>query len=225
VDLRFFRDYGVSARTVSYSLSGSTAIAGTDYTPTLGTVTFAFGSTYVDTTISANNASQIINKLLNVQVTSSSIYKFYPGITNLALTIQQDYPGIGVYSTVSSLTQGQSGGFVFYNTNSWANTPAVTANYTISGTASNGVDYTPRLSGSVVIPAGTYDIETNITATLYTNMVGTKTVTLSVAANAYYTIDTNGPSTTIGILSDVPIISVTTSNQNEYAYQNGPATR
>jgi RHS repeat-associated protein len=223
VDLRFFRDYGVSARTVSYSLSGSTAIAGTDYTPTLGTVTFAFGSTYVDTTISANNASQIINKLLNVQVTSSSIYKFYPGITNLALTIQQDYPGIGVYSTVSSLTQGQSGGFVFYNTNSWANTPAVTANYTISGTASNGVDYTPRLSGSVVIPAGTYDIETNITATLYTNMVGTKTVTLSVAANAYYTIDTNGPSTTIGILSDVPIISVTTSNQNEYAYQNGPA--
>jgi RHS repeat-associated protein len=207
-DLRFFRDYGVSARTVNYTLSGSTAIAGTDYTPTLGTVTFASGSTYADTTVSANNAAQITNKLLNVQVTGSSIYQLYPGLTNLALTIQQDFPGIGVYPAANTVLQGQSAGFVFYNTNSWGATPAITAHYTISGTASNGVDYAPQLNGTIVIPAGYSGIQTNFTATLYTNLLTTKTITLSVSTNAYYTIDTNSPTASMGILPNMPVVTI-----------------
>jgi RHS repeat-associated protein len=207
-DLRFFRDYGTSARTVNYTLSGSTAIAGTDYTPTLGMVTFATGSTYVDTTISANNASQITNKLLNVQVTGSSIYQLYSGLTNLALTIQQDFPGLGVYPAANTVLQGQSAGFVFYNTNSFAATPSIIAHYTISGTASNGVDYTPHLSGTIVIPAGYSGIETNLTATLYPSLIGAKTVTLSVSTNASYTIDTNSPSATMSILPNMPVVTI-----------------
>ena len=219
VVIRFFRDYGVSARTINYSLSGSTAVAGTDYTPSLGTITIPTGIAYVDTVISANNALQTVNKVLDVQVTSSSIYQFYSGYTSMALTIIQDYPGFGVYSTASTVTQGQPVGLVFYNTNALIYTPAVTVNYTVSGTASNGVDYVPRLSGSIVIPAGTYGIQTNITATLFTNMVGTKTMTVSVTPSAYYAIDANGPSTTIGILPDVATISVTAPLL--YAYQGG----
>ena len=219
VDVRFFRDYGTSARTISYTSTGTTATGGTDYTPTLGTVTFAQGSTYVDTTITANNASQIVNKMLDLQISGSSIYQFYPGLTNLALTILQDFPGMGVYSTAATVTQGQSVGLVFYNTNSYGSTPAETVNYTISGTASNGVDYTPHLSGSITIPAGTYGIQTNIATTLYSNPSGTKTLTVSITPNSYYTIDTNGPATTVGILPDVPTISVTAPSP--YAFQPG----
>jgi len=223
IAIRFVRDASVTqARTINYTLGG-TAIAGTDYTLTNGTVTIPQGQSEADVTITANNSSQTANKTLTVSIASSPYYQIWSSYPSLTLNILQDYPGIGVYSTASTVAQGQSVGLVFYNTNAYVYTPAVTANYTITGTASNGVDYTPRLTGSVVIPAGTYSIQTNTTATFYTNVVGTKTLTASIAANAYYAIDANGPATTVGILSEVPTISVTTPNQNEYAYQNGPS--
>ncbi|HTV42882.1 MAG TPA: DUF6531 domain-containing protein [Candidatus Sulfotelmatobacter sp.] len=210
-DIRFFRDYALSPRTVNYSLSGSTAIAGTDYSPTLGTVTFANGSYYADVAISANNAAQNTNKWLNVQVQGANDYLLWPGGTNLSVEILQDFPAIGLASSASQAQQGQGWELEFYNTNAYTFTPNETVNYTISGTASNGVDYTPYLSGSIVIPAGTGYVITNITTTYYTNFVGNKTLTVTVSPSSDYSIIPSASSSSLDILQEFPAIGLASS--------------
>jgi hypothetical protein len=210
-DIRFFRDYALSPRTVNYSLSGSTAIAGTDYSPTLGTVTFANGSFYADVAISANNAAQNTNKWLDVQVQGANDYLLWPGETNLSVEIFQDFPAIGLASSASQVQQGQGWELEFYNTNAYTFTPNETVNYTISGTASNGVDYVPKLSGSIVIPAGAYDVITNITTKYYTNFVGNKTVTVTVSSSSDYSIIPSASSASMEILQEFPAIGLASS--------------
>ena len=204
--LRFWRDVSVTqARTISYTLGGD-AVAGTDYTPTVGTITIPQGSQVVDVEITANNSLQTANKTMAVTLDNGA-YQAYPGYSSASLTILSDYPAIGVYATSAQIIQGNSASFVFYNTNAHTASPPVTVNYTVSGTASNGVDYLPVLSGSIVIPAGTYAVSTNITTAFHTNLTGTKTVTVSLVANSYSIISTNS-SATIGILADAPIVNV-----------------
>jgi len=85
-----------------------------------------------------------------------------------------------------------------------------TVNYTVSGSAVSGTDYSvsPSLSGSVTINAGSSNANFTITVLGNTNIVGTKTLTVTLQSG-YYQI--GNASTTLNILQDVPILSVTAS--------------
>ncbi len=207
-----------SARAVSYAITG-TAVNGTDYTTLSGSTTLPQWQGYVlvPLTTHRNNVTND-NKTVTLTLNSSSIYQIISGQGSATATIYDDTPIVGVYATAASILQGQAASFNFYNNNAHVGTPAVTVKYTVSGTASNGVDYLPNLTSSITIPAATYNIFTNITATLYTNSVGTKTVTVTVVTN-FYALDASSPSATIGITPDIATISITASSP--YAFQPG----
>jgi RHS repeat-associated protein len=219
--IRFVRDVSVTqARTINYSLSG-TAIAGTDYTPTLGTVTIPQGSSEADVTVTANNSSQTANKTLTVSITSSPYYQIWSSYPNATATILADHPNIGVYATSPTMTRNEStSSFTFYEDSYYPSySQARTVNYTVSGTAANGVDFTPSLSGSIVIPAGVGSVTTS-TLTPGTNLTGTKILTATITSGNYGILSSANPAS-IGILEDEPMINVTASGQ--YAYQNSQA--
>lgn len=64
-------------------------------------------------------------------------------------------------------------------------TSALTVNYTVGGTAGSG-DYTPALSGQVVIPAGAATVDVSITPVDDGDTEGSETVTLTLVDGATY---------------------------------------
>lgn len=211
--VRFFRDVAVTqARTISYSLGG-TATAGTDYTPTFGTVTIPQGSDHVDVAISCNNSNQNVDKTLSVTVNTSTLYQRYPGISNLTATIYNDYPTVEVGTTNSQMIRGDtSSAFVFYRDSYSTNsgTPR-TLHYTVGGSANNGVDFTPSLSGSVTIPAGSWAVTNVLTPATESNTNGIKTVSVTYSSGSGYTIG-SGNSSSIEIDEDFPNIDILASS-------------
>jgi len=220
--IRFVRDVSVTqARTINYSLGGN-AIAGTDYTPTIGTVTIPQGQSEADVTISANNSAQTVNKTLTVSIASSPYYQIWTSYPSSTVDIYADHPNIGAYATSPTMTRNEStSSFTFYEDSYYTVSQARTVNYTVGGTATNGVDFTPSLSGSIVIPAGAGSVTTS-TLTPGTNLTGTKILTVTITSGNYGIL-TNANPASIGILEDEPMINVTIPSQYQYAYQNGQA--
>ena len=145
----------VQARTINYTISGS-ATSGSDSSasPTLsGSVTIAQGSDHADFTITALPDAVVEgNETVTLQI-NSGIYTVDAGCGSRTVTILDDTPRVRVYATSSAIAEGGSTMLVFERTNAYVASAACTNTYTISGTASNGVDYVPSLSGTAIISA------------------------------------------------------------------------
>ncbi|MEM9143545.1 MAG: gliding motility-associated C-terminal domain-containing protein, partial [Bacteroidota bacterium] len=78
-------------------------------------------------------------------------------------------------------------------------TPAVTVFYSVTGTASSGVDYT-AVSGSVLLPAG-FGTSENVAVTIIDDglVEGSETLTITLTADPNYTVNPLAPSATATI--------------------------
>jgi len=90
-------------------------------------------------------------------------------------------------------------------------TAALTVNYTITGTAANGTDYT-TLTGTANFAANSATTTVTVTPTNDTISEGSipETVTLTLTSNASYSIDTTKQAATVSLLDNdgQPIISI-----------------
>jgi hypothetical protein len=89
---------------------------------------------------------------------------------------------------------------------------ALTVTVAISGTASNGIDYS-TISSNLVIPVGFYSLDVTVQPILDTARRGNKTVVLTLETNAAYAIE-RYPRAEVRIIDDVfdippPTISLT----------------
>ncbi len=133
----------------------------------------------------------------NVSLSNPGTNFYLAHATNTILTIYAD--GLALAPTNSSGAQAQSANFVIQRA-FFPYTSALTVNYTASGTASNGVDYT-TISDSVLIPAFQSEAEVRVDPLFNTNYPDfSKTVTLTLLQSDNFLIDTNlGPSATMWI--------------------------
>jgi hypothetical protein len=139
---------------VAYTVSG-TATSGSDYTALSGTVTIAAGAT----TATINIA--VINDILvegneTVILTLSSVTT---GLATLGTPVSatntiadNDAPVVTISNTTNGTETGPVNGVMTVSQTAIPLTPIVIA-YTVSGTATSGLDFT-ALSGTVTIPAG-----------------------------------------------------------------------
>lgn len=91
---------------------------------------------------------------------------------------------------------GDTGTFTFRRTGTNGISLPLTVNYTLSGTAINGTDYT-GLAGSVTIPAGQASITETITVTNDAGLEGKENVVVSLSTSPAYTIGWPGKNTVI----------------------------
>jgi parallel beta-helix repeat protein len=144
--------------TVRYSLGG-TAANGTDYTSLSGSVTIPAGAASASVTVAPINDTTVEgNETVILTVSADTAYTV--GLPNNAtVTIvdnDQTPPPTSTVTVVATDANAAEKGpdpGTFTISRSGSTTTALTVNYSLGGTAINGVDY-ESLSGSVTIPAG-----------------------------------------------------------------------
>ncbi len=198
---------GISAaKTVNYTLSGSTAVNGVDYTPTLtGSAVIAAGVGAVTNTLTPGTETNLSGtKILNMSLQPGTMY-YYGAGSNATVGILEDAPMISATASTPTAYQNATPG-VFTLTRTYGYPKSITANFTLAGTATNGTSYT-NLSTSVTFAA--YQITTNLTVAPKTTQLLTyaQTVVLTISSNSLYYLG----DTTQAVVTIAPQSSMTNS--------------
>ncbi len=196
----YVRGAGTGTITVNYTMSGS-AVAGTDYNITgIGSTTITMNNgaevTRDISVVPVNNATADPLRTITMTLTPSVAYgTFAPTSTATMWLRDDDQPTVYVdahqTSTPATITAGGTA-TKFYLSRTGSTAAALPVNYTMSGTAVNGIDYS-AVSGTATIAAGASGADVIITPLNTTPFSGTRTITLTLTPNGYAV----GPSATI----------------------------
>jgi hypothetical protein len=174
---------------VSYTVSG-TATGGTDYQTLSGTATIAAGTT--STTI--NVTPLYTGKTGSYTVIATLAFgPYYINSASKTATVTitasaGSLPTVIVAASPTSINE-KSGTSTYTVTRTGSTTSALTVNYAMSGTATNGTDYN-TLSGSMIIASGSSTGTVPLTTIDRGLTSGSKTAILTISSNANYTVGT-----------------------------------
>ncbi|REJ44056.1 MAG: hypothetical protein DWQ54_00415 [Microcystis flos-aquae TF09] len=181
--------------TVNYTLGG-TATLNTDYTRTgtNNTVTFAAGSSTATVTVDPT-ADTTVEPNETVILTLAAGTGYTVGTPNAATgTITNDDTSVTLAVSPSSVTEDGTTNLVYTFTRTGSTTSALTANYTVGGTATNGTDYT-SIPTSVTFAANSATATVTVDPTPDTTVEPDETVILTLAAGTGYTVGTPNAAT------------------------------
>jgi CSLREA domain-containing protein len=202
--------------TVSYATSDGSAMAGSDYTATSGTVTFAPGVTSqtINVPVSGDTTKEASETF--IVALSSPVNATLGTATGTGTIVDDDNAPVLAIDSVSQ-AEGNSGStsFTFTVTLSQPSGETVTVNYaTANGTATAGEDY-GATSGTLTFTPGvtSQTITVPVTGDVTSEANETFTVTLSSATNA--PIGTANGTGTIVNDDSVPTLSIANASQNE----------
>ena len=200
-----------NALTVNYSMSG-TASNGVDYVALTKSVVIPAGTNAANVTVTPmDDLLAHCSKTAILTISTNTAYTIGSS-TNASVTILDNHlPPVSIVATdpTASVPGPDTGTFVisqFGCTNS-----ALTVNYTISGTASNGVDYV-ALPGSATIPAGTNSVAITISV-LDNSLPGcSKTAVLTLSPSASYAVSSTNSATVTILNNRVPTVNISVLN-------------
>ncbi len=209
--------------TVSYSVAG-TATNGTDYNTLTKSVTFAAGS--ATALINVNVKDDAVyegNETAIVTLASGTSYILGTAKTATVTIVDNDSPTnvkptITISATDASAGEtltGQTanpGRFTLTRTGSTAS--SLTINYTVAGTATNGVDYN-ALSGTATFSAASSTAIINLTPINDSLVEGDETVVVNLSSNTNYNLGTVKTATVKIVDNDSSTITVTSPNGGE----------
>jgi len=174
--------------TVNYTIGG-TATNGTDYTSIPTSVTFAANSSTA-TVIVDPTADTTVESDETVALTLATGTGYTVGTPNAVTgTITNDDTSVTLAVSPSSVTEDGTTNLVYTFTRSGVTTNALTVNYTVGGTATNGTDYT-SIPTSVTFAANSATATVIVDPTADTTVESNETVALTLAAGTGYTVGT-----------------------------------
>jgi hypothetical protein len=109
-------------------------------------------------------------------------------------------PIVSVSATDAAAAEAGGDPGTFVVTRTGGTTGELTVIYTIGGTAANGTDYTPALSGTVAIPDGQTSVPISISPVNDTSTEGDESVLLTLQGSANYTVGT--PDNAVVVIAD-----------------------
>ncbi|NCS04642.1 MAG: endo-1,3-1,4-beta-glycanase ExsH, partial [Microcystis aeruginosa G13-11] len=197
-----------NALTVNYTIGG-TATNGTDYTSIPTSVTFAANSSTATVTVDPT-ADTTVESDETVALTLATGTGYTVGTTTAVTgTItNDDLPSITLAVSPSSVTEDGTANLVYTFTRSGVTTNALTVNYTIGGTATNGTDYT-SIPTSVTFAANSATATVTVDPTADTTVESDETVALTLATGTGYTVGTPDAATGTITNDDVTLPSIT----------------
>ncbi|MEA5593183.1 Calx-beta domain-containing protein, partial [Rivularia sp. UHCC 0363] len=128
-------------------------------------------------------------------------------------------PTVSITATDNTATEaGDTANFRITRTGDTSS--ALTVNYTVSGSATNGTDYS-NLAGSVTIAAGETDADITITPTDDSLVEANENVILTLTSDAAYNLDTNNTATANITDNDTAGITITESGGSTNVTESG----
>ncbi|HEU4552038.1 MAG TPA: Calx-beta domain-containing protein [Chitinophaga sp.] len=179
--------------TVNYTVAGTatagTATAGTDYTAPGGSAVIPAGQNGVAVPVVVED-DQVIEGTETVALTAtggaSTSFNFTPATGRAAAAVNiadnENTPAnlvLNIAQTADATEGGADGAFRISLPTAVTADEAITAHYTITGTAQNGTDYS-SLNGTVILPEGLNSVPLPVTATNDQLLEGTETVIATV---------------------------------------------
>ncbi len=199
-----------SAVSVDFAVTGGTAVNGTDFAITNGTLTFAPGETakIVPNSI-VNNTVLNANRTIILTLGNAAGAALNANTTHTYTILDDDAATLTIAASVATTNEagGSPGQFTVTRTGSLAN--ALTVNLTIAGTATNGTDYA-TIPATLTLPAGQPSATIAVTPIDDALGEGNETVVATLAAGSY-TIGSPGTAT-VTIVDDEPTVSITATD-------------
>ena len=196
-----------AALTVNYTVSGA-ATPGSDYTALTGSVTIPAAAASATITVTPINDTAVEpNEIVMVSLRPDGTYVVgAPGSSTVTIVSDDvapppsGLPTVTVAATDPTATEAgvTTGTVVVSRTGSTA--AALTVNYTVSGAATPGSDYT-ALTGSVTIPAAATSATIIVTPINDTAVEPNEMVVVSLSPDGAYVVGAPG-SSTVTIVSD-----------------------
>ncbi|MEK0449172.1 MAG: hypothetical protein RL088_1440 [Verrucomicrobiota bacterium] len=169
--------------TVNYAVSG-TATNGSDFTALPGSISIGKNTTATISVVPIQDTDIEGYETVTLTLTPDAAYTLGVDRSATLNIVDDELPQVNVSTTNSTFSES-SGTARFFVSRTGATTAAMTVNYTMSGTATSGTDYTAP-SGSVTIAAGNAGAYVDIPILADAIQEGTETIVLSVAPDAAY---------------------------------------
>ena len=207
---------------IPFIISGS-ATNGADYT-TIGTAAIiAAGQSFVNLTI-AVLPDNIVEGPETATLTIQPNAAYNIGTAAATVNIADNPAVVSVNATIANASEvGPVNGLFTFNRTGGDTTAALSVSYTVTGTATNGVDYS-TVPTTVSFAAGQTSVTVPVNVLIDNVVDPNETVILTIQASPAYTIGT--AAATVTIADDAPLVSVvaTTPNAVEIGPVNGQFT-
>jgi hypothetical protein len=176
-----------TALTVNYTISG-TATSGSDFTALTGSIAFATGDTNKTITVSMLADTEFEDaESITLTLAPGAGYSMLAGQNHSATgwIYDGDQPTVevntadGTSGLTLPFTETTATGEDFFISRRVANASELIVNYTLSGTATSGDDYTP-LSGTATIPANATGVYVNVIPINDTLPEGTESIVMTL---------------------------------------------
>lgn len=200
---------------VNLAISG-TAVAGANYVGLPSSVVIPNGQTYVDLPV-IGIEDHIADGDLSIIATVEPGTGYVVGSPSSdTVTLVDDDIYTVTIATVNPVLNksnlSQTGSFRIDR--GTITSQALTVNYTLRGTATNGVDY-QTLSGSATIPAGSQYVDVTVTAIATSTITGYQSIIIDLLPGGLYSLGVSQEATlTVEQDSNLPVVSVVTTSPN-----------
>ncbi len=193
----------VGSLTVLYTISGTATSAGIgvlspdfEAIAGIGSITIPDGSSGAIITITpVDDAVAELAESIVLTVGAGNGYVVSPSRRAATITLTDDEPTIAIIATDATASEtradSDTGLATFTISRATAGTSPLVVNYTISGTAENGPDYSP-LDTTVTIPTGQTSVVISVSPVDDTIGEGNETVILTLATSTTYTLQSTG---------------------------------
>jgi hypothetical protein len=201
-----------TALSIDYATANGTAIAGSDYTSTSGTLTFAVGESVKTISIPIIDDTDIESTLetLNITLSNPIGCVLNANSTHTLSIADNDLPVVSIVANQPNATEAGTAG-QFTVSRIGLTTSALTVTVSRSGTATSGSDFT-ALPTTVTIPIGATDVVVNVTPLQDTLVEGPETVILSLVASASYALSASSSATVTIADDDRSTVSITATD-------------
>ncbi len=203
-----------SPTTVNISTAG-TATSGTDYTGGVATVVIPAGATTATITINPTvDATVEADETVILSVAAGTGYTVGAPSSATGTILNDDVPSVSISVSPAAVAEDGAPNLVYTITLNQASLSALSVNYTIGGTATNGTDYA-TIASPLVISAGNTTGTVTVNPTADATIESNETVVLTLSAGAGYTVGVPSSATGTILNDDLPNLTINDVTANE----------
>lgn len=202
------RSLNLTSPTVVNITTTGTATAGTDYTGSVATVTIPAGATtatiVIDPTVDGTVEP---DETVTLTVAAGTGYTVGVPASATGTILNDDVPSVTVSVSPAAVAEDGAPNLIYTFTLNQAAFSALSINYTIGGTATNGTDYA-TIASPLVIAAGNTTGTVTVNPTADATIEADETVILTLAAGTGYTVGVPNSATGTILNDDLPNLTI-----------------